>query len=255
MRPIYDMGSVTPEVQRIRDDISVHGYAVTTDRALGLSEGFRKHLASTYFNDKHLRNDAGDIPADRMRARDVIYYEWHDSQLELDEYCTILIKNRGGIPGEREHARIELLEDRHASEWIKTCLTLIPLNQRKSSGTFGVNLFRTFTNVVTQPHQDDEEFIIVYVVDKVGNGAMSYLYRADAPEKRVFSGTLRPGELLIFKDDLFLHGATSLSDSDPSGVGTQRDALVCTVDYFDSYLGAEPRPAGGPPPAEARRFM
>ena len=33
-----------------------------------------------------------------------------------------------------------------------------------------VNLFRTHTNVVTKPHQDKEEFIILYVLNRDGDG-------------------------------------------------------------------------------------
>jgi hypothetical protein len=243
MRRSYDTLPVAAEIKRIRNDISLFGYAQTTDSALGLPEDFREHFSDSYFNDDHLRSDVPDIPPDRKRARDVIYYEWHDSRLELDEHKTILIKNRGGIPGEREHARIELLDDRYASEWVKACLSLIPVDQRRAKGTFGVNLFRTYTQVVTQPHRDHEEFIIIYVVDKVGRGGMSYLYQASDPEKRAFSKTLSPGELIVFKDDLFLHGATPLT---AGGAGSaRRDALVCTVDYPKTYLDNDLVP--GPP--------
>ena len=62
-------------------------------------------------------------------------------------------------------------------------LQLVPPKRRQPDGTFGVNLFRTFTNVVTTPHRDNEEFVIIYVLDRVGEGAETYLYTpADATE-------------------------------------------------------------------------
>jgi hypothetical protein len=240
MRRSYNTLPVTAEIQRIRDDISLFGYARATDSSLGLPEDFRETFARTYFNDDHLRSDVPDIPPDRKRARDVIYYEWHDSRLELDEHKTILIKDRGGIPGEREHSRIELLDDHYASEWVQTCLSLIPVGQRSAKGTFGVNLFRTYTQVVTKPHRDHEKFVIIYVVRKIGKGGMSYLYKASNPEKRVFSETLIPGELIIFSDELFLHGATPLTADGREPA--QRDALVCTVDYPKTYLDPDNTP-------------
>jgi hypothetical protein len=233
--PSYYELPVTAEIERIRENLLVHGYATADDSTLGFPVDFRDKLAWTYFNDEVLHSDVPDIPVDRKRARDVIYYEWHDSRLDLSEYENILIKNRGNIPGERKHSRVLLLEDDYARNFIRVCLSLIPTGGRHDRGTFGVNLFRTFTQVVTRPHQDNEEYIIIYVVGKIGTGAESYLYRADNPDKLVFSATLHHGEMLIFKDDLFLHGATPLVP--PDGQGAQRDALVCTVDYPGTYLG------------------
>lgn len=229
----YELAAMQ-DIERIWDNLFVHGYATANDRMLGLPADFRDKLSSAYFNDKVLHSDVPDIPVDRMRARDVIYYEWHDSQLDLSEYESILISNRGNIPGERKHSRVRLLEDPYPRSFIGACLSLIPAEGRRDRGTFGVNLFRTFTQVVTRPHQDNEEYIVIYVLGKIGTGAESYLYSADNPEKLVFSATLHPGEMLIFKDDLFLHGATPLVP--PAGRSAQRDALVCTVDYPSTYL-------------------
>jgi hypothetical protein len=126
------------------------------------------------------------------------------------------------------------LENDYARDLVTACLSLIPAQFRRDRGTFGVNLFRTYTNVVTRPHQDNEEFIIIYVLDKIGGGARSYLYSSDNPEKRIFFETLRPGDILIFRDSDFLHGATPLKPR--ANQSTQRDAIICTVDYPSTYL-------------------
>jgi hypothetical protein len=224
----------TLAVQRVQESILVHGFARVTDRMLGLPRDFRGKLSETYFNDEVLRSDVPDLPVDRKRARDVIYYEWDNPRLHLSEYEDILIRNRGDIPGERRHSRVLLLGNDYARAWVTACLSLVPAQLRHDRGTFGVNLFRTYTNVVTRPHQDNEEFIIIYVLDKIGGGAKSYLCRSDNPEKRIFFETLRPGEILIFRDSDFLHGATPL---EPQGNrSTQRDAMICTVDYPSTYL-------------------
>ena len=224
----------TLAVQRVRENILIHGFAKVTDRMLGLPRDFRGKLSETYFNDEVLRSDVPDLPVDRKRARDVIYYERDNPRLHLSEYKDILISNRGDIPGERRHSRVLLLGNDYARAWVTACLSLVPAQLRHDRGTFGVNLFRTYTNVVTRPHQDNEEFIIIYVLDKIGRGAKSYLYRSDNPEKRILFETLRPGEILIFRDSDFLHGATPL---EPRGNrSTQRDAMICTVDYPSTYL-------------------
>lgn len=227
----------------VRAALDRQGYALTSDRSIGLPEKFRENLSKAYFNSWTLHHDEGDLPADRQRARDVIRYQWHDDQPRLQPHDTITITDRAGIPGKREHSRVQLLDDPAAREFICAFLDLVPPDRRQADGTFGVNLFRTFTNVVTTPHHDHEEFIILYVLDRVGGGAKTYLYapsdvtddgQVTAPP--VLSYQLDPGEIIIFEDRLFKHGATPLINP-PDGTA-MRDALVCTVDNWDTYLGA-----------------
>jgi hypothetical protein len=47
---------------------------------------------------------------------------------------------------------------------------------------------------------------------------------------------LNPGDIIIFEDKRFKHGATPLVKTD--GGQARRDALVCTVDYTSTYLEA-----------------
>lgn len=219
------------------------GYAVTNDRSIGLPEKFRQNFSDTYFNELTLRHDEGDWPVDRLRARDVIHYEWYDDHADLQRHDVITIIDRAGIPGKREHARVEILKDSEAENLVRALLELVPPKRRRPRGTFGVNLFRTFTNVVTTPHHDNEEFIILYVVDRVGDGAETYLYRpGDVAEdgqpisQPVLRRQLNPGDIIIFEDKRFKHGATPLVKTD--GGQARRDALVCTVDYTSTYLEA-----------------
>jgi 2OG-Fe dioxygenase len=221
--------------------LAEYGYGLTSDQALALPEKFRENFLQTYFNDQVLHHDDGDIPVDRQRARDVIEYRWHDGEPELEEHETITITNRAGIPGKRDHTRVMLLGDAQAKDLIIRLLSLVPPSRRQAKGTFGINLFRTFTDVVTKPHHDDEEFIILYVLDRIGEGAESYLYRPDdvSPEgeplaEPFFSQQLNPGQILVFEDKTFKHGANELVSV--LGGTAQRDVLVCTVDYPETYL-------------------
>lgn len=223
------------------DALESDGYAITSDRSLGLPEKFRPNFRGTYFNDRILRHDEGDWPVDRLRARDVIRYRWDDGHLSLRRHDAITITDRAGIAGRREHARVELLEDRPARDLIGALLHLVPPASREPEGTFGVNLFRTFTNVVTKPHHDKEKFIIIYVLDRIGEGAETYLYASgdvtddgDIKAQPLLRQQLNPGDIIIFEDALFKHGATPLAN--PDGGETRRDALICTVDYRGTYL-------------------
>ena len=217
------------------------GYAITNDQSIGIPDKFRPNFRGAYFNDWTLRHDEGDRPIDRQRARDVIRYQWYDGHLSLRRHDAITITDRADIPGQREHARVELLDDPQAWDLIWTLLQLVPPARRQAEGTFGVNLFRTLTNVVTKPHHDNEQYIIIYVLDRIGEGAETYFYApADVTDDGkikappVLKQQLNPGDILIFEDKLFKHGATPLIN--PPGGTARRDALVCTVDYRDTYL-------------------
>ncbi len=228
------------ELHRVHQDVTEHGFALTTESDIGLPVNCGTSLQWTYFDGGQLKHDEGDRPHDRERARDVIYYEWNDGKLSLEEYETIAIWDRSEIEGERIHTRIKLLKDPQARELIGTFLSLVPEDRRRPRGTFGVNLFRTHTDVVSKPHQDEEEFIILYVLDREGDGAVSYLYEydeqagADEVGEQVLRQQLNPGELMIFEDRRFKHGATPLTP--PPGGRAKRDVLVCTVDFPATYL-------------------
>ncbi|MER6797133.1 2OG-Fe dioxygenase family protein, partial [Amycolatopsis mediterranei] len=133
----------------------------------------------------------------------------------------------------REYARTPVAHDPLFASWIRAALGLIPEGRRQLRGTFGVNLFRTFTNVVTRPHADGEEFVFVYVVDRAGAGAETSLFRPGAPGTAVHTQRLEPGQLIVFEDARFLHTASPLIA--PDGGRARRDALVCTVDHPQTY--------------------
>lgn len=224
-------------------ELASKGCALIDDETIGFPKKFRANFQQTYFNDFTIRHDEGDWPLDRKRARDVIRYQWRDDFFDLTEHDTITITNRAGIDGKRDHRRIEFLRDREAQNMVGAFLNLVSPDLRPSDGTFGVNLFRTFTTVVSKPHRDHERFVILYVLDRVGGGAVSYLHRpedvSDEGEpvaKPMLLRQLNPGEILIFDDERFLHGATPLIA--PAGATARRDVVVCTVDYRETYLAA-----------------
>ena len=215
-------------VERMRRDLATKGYARATDDALGVPPDFRKRLVQRYFDGGALGHDVPDVPTDRERARDVVRYAWRGDAIALDEHDTVAIVDRGEQAGVREYNRVRTLDDGMFTAWIAMVLSLVPTDRRAAAGTFGVNLMRTHTLVVTKPHRDDEEFIVTYVVDRVGEGAETHLHD---PETGMvaFRAQLDPGDLLIFEDARFLHNVTPLEPW--PGSAAHRDALVCTVDY------------------------
>lgn len=226
--------TVEPNTLRlIHKQIAEEGYALTNDAELGLGKHVREHIHSTYFNERYLRRYPFDIPKDRDRARDVVRYDWRGDGVLLTEHDTVAIDSRGDQPFRREFERVQLLGDDQFRSWVATALSLVPTERRQPRGTFGVNLFRTHTQVVTKPHQDEEEYILIYVLERVGEGAESELYRIDSDEADHHS-RLEPGDLIIFRDDQFKHTASPLVRPG-DGREAHRDALVCTVNYPYTY--------------------
>lgn len=219
-------------LRRAWSELRTQGYTVVTDIDLGMPPGFREHLAKQYFSSEVLEADIPEIHQDRDRARDVIRYGWTGGHVELAEHDTVELSNRSGFSGKRSHARVEILRDGAMREWVSAVLSLVPEEQRQECGTFGVNLFRTRKKVVSGPHKDDEEFCVVYVVDKQGGGAQTQLHDPQTHEV-VEKVTLEPGDLIIFRDELYLHNVTPLEPVD--GKETWRDAVVCTVNYPATY--------------------
>jgi hypothetical protein len=226
--------------ERAWADLAARGCALTSDHGIGLPEKFRQNFRDAYFNTWTLQHDEGDWPIDRQRARDVIRYRWRGTDLNLHRHESITITDRADIPGKREHSRVELLHDAQAVEMIRAFLSLVPPGRRQPDGTFGINLFRTFTNVVTKPHHDNEEFIILYVIDRIGDGAITRLYHPNAVSEEgpatgpaVLEQQLNPGDIMIFEDRRYQHDASPLVS--PPDASARRDALVCTVDYPGTY--------------------
>ncbi|MFD9700844.1 2OG-Fe dioxygenase family protein [Lentzea sp. NPDC059081] len=214
----------------VREKLSAEGFVVTNDRELGMVEVFREKFHQTYFTDEHLRSYEGDIPADRLRARDVLRYDRIGGEIAIKGHHDIGIEGRGEHAGRREFVRTDLAADEHFVDWVKAILSVVPEQDQQVRGTFGVNLFRTRSKVVTRPHRDGEQYIIVYVVDKNCDGGETMLH--DGTGDVLFRGTLVPGDLIIFRDEDFLHSVTELEAINGE---CRRDALVCTVNYSDTY--------------------
>jgi hypothetical protein len=177
---------LTADLGGVWESLETCGYALTDDESVGLPQKFRENFDQTYFSDQILRPDEGDWPIDRKRARDVIRHWWNDGELDLAEHDTITITNRAGIPGKREHARVNLLSDPQAEE-----------------------LVRAYDPA-----------------DVLDDG--------EATAEPILRRQLNPGQIIIFEDSRFKHGATPLVP--PPGESAMRDALICTVDYVDTYL-------------------
>ncbi|SDG05919.1 2OG-Fe dioxygenase [Lentzea fradiae] len=223
--------TVVPAIDAVREKLSAEGFVVTNDGQLGIPRTFREEFHRGYFTEEHLRRYPDDVPEDRLRARDVLRYDREeDGRISIRSHHDIGIEGRGEHAGRREFVRTDLARDEHFVRWVRAVLSVIPVRERQTRGTFGVNLFRTSSKVVTRPHRDGEQFIVVYVVDKACGGGVTTLL--DDSGAIIHKDALEPGDLIIFRDSDFLHSATELEAADGR---PRRDALVCTVNYPGTY--------------------
>jgi hypothetical protein len=218
----------SPSIKKAQLDLIEHGYAIISETDIDGMAKTRQHMM-IYFSRNILKRPGNDTPPDRERARDVILYEWHPSlgSVRLVESNDVVVRRPNG--DRDEYARVRLLESPIGYQFAATILSLIPACWRQRSGALGVNFLRTFTDVVTKPHQERSgQFIGIWVIDKVGEGAETYLYDYFTPGRLVLKRLLRPGDLIILNDELFLHGAAPL---EPVDGRAQRDALNFTIHF------------------------
>ncbi|MGH3877378.1 MAG: 2OG-Fe dioxygenase family protein [Actinophytocola sp.] len=213
-------------IAEYREQLDRLGYLIATDFELGVP--FGAHLADNFFTSQHLRRYDGDMPIDRLRARDVVRYQRFGDDIDLTEHDTVDLPDRDNPTRVRQFDQTKVLKDEKFVALVTTLLNLVPEERRNSTGTFGINMFRTFTDVVTKPHHDDEEYVIVYVVAKTAKGGRTQLLHKYRDEI-VLEQELQPGQLIMFRDDIFRHGTSRLET--PTEMCAHRDALICTVDY------------------------
>jgi hypothetical protein len=219
-------------IARAQSDLIEHGYAIVSENDIDGMARVRQQIRN-YFSRGILKRPGNDTPPDRERARDVILYEWHKNfdSVRLTESENVTVRRPNG--DRDEYARVRLLEDLIGYQFAITILSLIPACWRQRCGALGVNLLRTFTDVVTSPHQERlGQFVGIWVIDKVGEGAETYLYDYFTPGRLVLRHVLQPGEFIMFNDELFLHSTTPLK---PVNGSAQRDAVNFIIHFPAFY--------------------
>lgn len=224
------------EIARVWKEIQQKGYAVTSDKTIGLSPTLHQYINARFFTEEILGPELPGLPPhDRLRARDVLEYKRISGKLELKEYPTITLRPVASIAQPREYKRTYTLDEPEFFDWIRTLLSMVPPDERQDHGTVGLEFFRTFHDVVAYKHQDNEQFICIYVNARETDGAITSLYPVERPEEAVVSVAIQPGEYLIFRDRNFLHDATPLRPRYP-GDKHHRDIIAATIQYQTTYL-------------------
>lgn len=207
---------------RIRQDLRTRFFTVFSEDVMGL-RGLRLDILDRCYPEDVLAPvpDARGPVKDRYRAKDFCVYRRFGDKIELTPAKPDLMQLGDGRDA-RPVAHVSFCTP--YAGLIEALLHLIPPEAQHPQGTWGVHTFRSFSNVVNSPHQDGFEYGGVYCLDLVGGGANSYLIPI-AGGPRPLEHQLQPGEILLFKDSKFLHGATPLEGNEP-----RRDALVLQFD-------------------------
>ena len=224
----------------IQEDLRTKGFGIIPDADFDFSLESRASINALY-NEAILQSDMPHVyPADRLRARDVVHYKWQDKELFLTEHSTITIKTpkgtRGNHPHEvvREYKRIFLLSKPAFRNIIECLLYMIPSEERQAEGTIGINLFKTFSDVVSGPHQDGVQFVGIYIPGKHCTGSETTLTLVNKPKEVILRRSLEVGDLLIFRDKNFMHNVSPLESPMDNSIKF-RNALILTIDYKDTY--------------------
>jgi hypothetical protein len=229
------------------------GYVLISDLdKFGFGSNFRAHLGERYFSDGDLlayEHYSNVFPPDRERARDVVSYLRNGSMVEIHEHHTTAIGARSydDRPDEaRIYNRFFVTHDAIFRAWLQFVLSLVPPRSRDIEGTVGVNLFRTHSSVVNdeKPHQDDEQWVGIFLRDKLCDGAETVLYESredgTARPEPTFRAILQAGDFFFFDDQRFHHKATKLvaptNSADVEANQLFRETVIVTVDKPSTYL-------------------
>jgi 2OG-Fe dioxygenase len=187
------------------------------------------HAVETHLYDPAVTRipDTGGPVPDRWRSKGMVMYERHGANVH---FVNTTAHRIGVPPAAREVAPLDWLAVPGAHYFTQRLLNLVPVNSTHDRGTFGVHAFRSFTNVVDNPHKDGFEWGITYVADLDATaGGESYLTTNAGTE--VLRRQLQPGEFVIYEDAKFWHGATPIA-------GGHRDALVIQIDAPEDHASA-----------------
>ncbi len=197
---------------RVHEDVLSQGWALTSATEMGLDSGATRGALSPA-----LASDPRG--PGKLHCRDVVRYERDGAHLMVAEAESIA---HGSAD---DYSRCYLIADPGRSNGSgdlvpRTVLRMVPASLRHPAGLMSADYFRYSPGAESQPHQDlFGDVVVIWVLGREGGGGENFLLGPGHEE--VFRRTLLPGEMIVFRDELFLHGVTPTT-----GDGAWRDALV-----------------------------
>lgn len=190
-------------VERVHGELLGRGWAVAQAKTLGLPAEHEVIAAMS----PALAADPR--AAGKHHARDVI--GWRAGG--VFEHDTV-----AHVDGTDDFSRFEVLSDPRTARLPETFLALVPPVLARDEGRMSADYFRYQPGAGAEPHRDGfGDLVAIWVLDRAGVGAESFLINGEGRD--VLRGPIGAGQVLIFRDGMFLHGVT------PLGSG-HRDALI-----------------------------
>ena len=195
-----------PWLKQAHEGLLGQGWAVTSSTEAGLD-----HVAVREALSPALAPDRG--WAMKLHARDVVTYHRGTGQVtEADSNA------HEGVT----YPRFRMMDSPPARRAAAEILCMVPPPLRRQTGRVAVDYFRYKPGIECGPHRDEfGDLIAIWVLGRDGDGGENFLLTG--AHEDVFRRALAPGEMLIFRDELFLHGVTPMD-----GEQAWRDALIFT---------------------------
>lgn len=150
----------------------------------------------------------------KQHARDVLCYE----DLSLASAPSIAFTTAAGKVVD-DFSRIDLLGPGFGLKAARSVLKLVPPPDRPRSGSLSADYFRYSTGAGSIAHQDGHgSYVVIWVLEQPGAGGESFLITEGG---FAFKRPLARDEVLVFRDDMFLHGAEPAYG--------RRDALIFII--------------------------
>jgi hypothetical protein len=194
-------------MERAHEDLLAHGWTVAAEDAIGLPDGRDVVWALSPWLAPDPRGPG------KQHARDVIGYD-RPKGVALHECESI-----AHVDGTDDYSRFRLLDlDARISLAAWRILGLVPPQLRRDTGRISADYFRYSPGTASAAHQDGfGDLVVIWVLDRNGDGAESFLTTLDGRD--VMRAPVPAGGVLIFRDEMFLHGVTPLKSG-------HRDALI-----------------------------
>lgn len=194
-------------LELVHETVAAKGWIAASARSLGLPDE-RKVVAA--LSPALVPDPRG---PGKLHARDVVSYERAGrgicrecesvAHAGIDDFSRFRLADSTGFSGSLLAALV---------------LDLTPVPLRKPSGLMSADYFRYSPGAGSAAHQDGfGDLVVIWVLDRSGEGGESFLQTPDG--RGVMRGPLPAGSLLVFRDEMFLHGVTPMASG-------HRDALI-----------------------------
>jgi|688.fasta_scaffold340435_2 hypothetical protein len=209
-------------IDRFRNEFINNNYILINENDFGISNNIKYDFVNDYYD--KLEDDIKSVHKDRQRARDSFEFLCNEEAgvIDLRAADNISLVNKN-YEGERIYKRISLIDNLLCRQLSQIFLSIV---SSTNHGIIGINLFRT-RNIVTETrHRDFVNYVLIFCLNINGTGAVTQLTSDKDGNDILTEVAINPGDIFIFKDELFFHYTSPLIAIDDNPV---RDVIIMTI--------------------------